>query len=264
VGAHRQRDAGLSAPTRSDRRVLTPDGWLNTGDLGYLLDGRIFVTGREKDMIIVGGRNFWPQDLEYVAESQETVRTGDSMAFSISDDGGERVVLLIQSRELDRSAHPLQHTVRAHQDRVRFINTLNSSTPGAAEDVVGKLSRSRSPHVWRRSKMAGVARRAHRLHASGRIEPRALRCRGQRCDGFIGILRYLTGADTWSVYRRCAGLGTASHGSAVILSMDAGCRIVEGCDAVLHCAWLRGALRGFRRYHVAGTERIASAAAEPV
>jgi fatty-acyl-CoA synthase len=95
--------------------VLTPDGWLNTGDLGYLLDGRIFVTGREKDMIIVGGRNFWPQDLEYVAESQESVRTGDSMAFSISDDGGERVVLLIQSRELDAEARTrLQHTVHAH------------------------------------------------------------------------------------------------------------------------------------------------------
>ncbi len=95
--------------------VLTPDGWLDTGDLGYLLDGRIFVTGREKDMIIVGGRNFWPQDLEYVAESQETVRTGDSMAFSISDESGERVVLLIQSRELDPEARVrLAHTVHAH------------------------------------------------------------------------------------------------------------------------------------------------------
>lgn len=95
--------------------VLTPDGWLDTGDLGYLLDGRIFVTGREKDMIIVGGRNFWPQDLEYVAESQETVRTGDSMAFSISDESGERVVLLIQSRELDPDARVrLAHTVHAH------------------------------------------------------------------------------------------------------------------------------------------------------
>ena len=95
--------------------VLTPDGWLDTGDLGYLLDGRIFVTGREKDMIIVGGRNFWPQDLEYVAECQEAVRTGDSMAFSISDDTGERVVLLIQSRELDPEARVrLQRTVHAH------------------------------------------------------------------------------------------------------------------------------------------------------
>ena len=95
--------------------VLTPDGWLDTGDLGYLHDGHIYVTGREKDMIIVGGRNFWPQDLEHVAESQESVRTGDSMAFSISDDDGERVVLLIQSRELDPAARArLQHTVHAH------------------------------------------------------------------------------------------------------------------------------------------------------
>jgi fatty-acyl-CoA synthase len=95
--------------------VLKPDGWLDTGDLGYLHDGRIFVTGREKDMIIVGGRNFWPQDLEHVAESQESVRTGDSMAFSISDDEGERVVLLVQSRELDPAARArLQHTVHAH------------------------------------------------------------------------------------------------------------------------------------------------------
>ena len=95
--------------------VLKPDGWLDTGDLGYLHDGRIFVTGREKDMIIVGGRNFWPQDLEHVAESQESVRTGDSMAFSISDEVGERVVLLVQSRELDPAARArLQHTVHAH------------------------------------------------------------------------------------------------------------------------------------------------------
>ena len=95
--------------------VLKPDGWLDTGDLGYLHDGRIFVTGREKDMIIVGGRNFWPQDLEHVAESQESVRTGDSMAFSISDEGGERVVLLMQSRELDPAARArLRHTVHAH------------------------------------------------------------------------------------------------------------------------------------------------------
>ncbi|HEY6600098.1 MAG TPA: hypothetical protein VIZ30_12320, partial [Pseudomonadales bacterium] len=95
--------------------VLTSDGWLDTGDLGYLLDGRIFVTGREKDMIIVGGRNFWPQDLEHVAESQATVRTGDSMAFSLTDDAGERVMLLIQSRELDPDARAkLRHTVHAH------------------------------------------------------------------------------------------------------------------------------------------------------
>lgn len=95
--------------------VLTADGWLNTGDLGYLLDGHIVVTGREKDIIVVGGRNFWPQDLEYVAESQPGVRTGDAMAFCHDDGRGEQVVMLIQCRERDDDAREqLRHTVHAH------------------------------------------------------------------------------------------------------------------------------------------------------
>jgi fatty-acyl-CoA synthase len=90
------------------------DGWLNTGDLGYLLEGRIVVTGREKDLIIVGGRNFWPHDLEYVAESQPGVRTGDAMAFSHDAGAGEQVVMLIQCRERDdNTRRRLQQTVRA-------------------------------------------------------------------------------------------------------------------------------------------------------
>lgn len=95
--------------------VLSADGWLNTGDLGYLLDGHIVVTGREKDIIVVGGRNFWPQDLEYVAESQPNVRTGDAMAFCHDDGDGEQVVMLIQCRERDDDAREhLRSTVHAH------------------------------------------------------------------------------------------------------------------------------------------------------
>ncbi|MFI5003029.1 MAG: fatty acyl-AMP ligase, partial [Reyranellales bacterium] len=46
----------------ASREALTPDGWLDTGDLGYMLDGEIVLTGRAKDLIIVNGRNVWPQD----------------------------------------------------------------------------------------------------------------------------------------------------------------------------------------------------------
>jgi fatty-acyl-CoA synthase len=82
--------------------VLADDGWLNTGDLGYMVDGHVFVTGREKDIIIVNGRNLWPQDLEYVAERQDGVRTGDAMAFSlVGADRREEVVMLLQCREQD-------------------------------------------------------------------------------------------------------------------------------------------------------------------
>ncbi len=49
------------------RKALSPDGWLDTGDIGYLVDGDIVVTGRHKDMIIINGRNIWPQDIEHIA-----------------------------------------------------------------------------------------------------------------------------------------------------------------------------------------------------
>jgi fatty-acyl-CoA synthase len=143
--------------------VLTPEGWLNTGDLGYLLDGRIFVTGREKDMIIVGGRNFWPQDLEYVAESQETVRTGDSMAFSISDDTGERVVLLIQSRELDPEARVrLQHTVHAHikTEFGIYCHVELVDAQALPRTSSGKPSRSQARRMYAASLENGLASRA--------------------------------------------------------------------------------------------------------
>jgi fatty-acyl-CoA synthase len=79
--------------------------WVNTGDLAYTVDGSLYITGRAKDMIIVNGRNIWPQDLEAVAESYPGVRPGDAMAFSLHplarDLDGEAVVMLVQYRMLD-------------------------------------------------------------------------------------------------------------------------------------------------------------------
>ena len=70
-------------------RVLSADGWLDTGDLGYFADGQIVITGRAKDLIIVNGRNIWPQDLEWTAEAEaEALRSGDVAAFSV--DRGRR------------------------------------------------------------------------------------------------------------------------------------------------------------------------------
>lgn len=82
--------------------VLDDDGWLDTGDLGYLWKGQIVPTGREKDLIILHGRNIWPQDLEWTVEAEvDGVRPGDALAFSVSDPGGERVIVLVQCRGHD-------------------------------------------------------------------------------------------------------------------------------------------------------------------
>jgi fatty-acyl-CoA synthase len=83
-------------------KALSADGWLNTGDIGYLDGGSLVITGREKDMIIINGRNIWPQDLEFHAEQQPEIRPGDASAISIpASDGSETAVLVIQYRESD-------------------------------------------------------------------------------------------------------------------------------------------------------------------
>ncbi len=82
--------------------ALCEDGWLNTGDIGYQVDGVLTITGRKKDLIIIHGRNIWPQDLEHVAETQPEVRSGDAVAFSAPDNEGEEMcVLMVQCRERD-------------------------------------------------------------------------------------------------------------------------------------------------------------------
>ena len=82
--------------------ALSSDGWLNTGDLGYRADGALYVTGRIKDLMIIKGRNIWPQDLEYLAEQQPEVRTSDASAFTVTDaEENETAVLVVQCRETD-------------------------------------------------------------------------------------------------------------------------------------------------------------------
>ena len=96
--------SGYFGDLKATREVLSPDGWLNTGDLAYRIGNSIVITGREKDLIIINGRNIWPQDLEYHAEQQPAVRTGDASAFSVPDqDGQEQAVMMVQCRESDEN-----------------------------------------------------------------------------------------------------------------------------------------------------------------
>jgi len=91
--------SGYFGDLKLTQEVLTSDGWFNTGDLGYFVKNGLFITGREKDMIIINGRNIWPQDLEFAAEQQPEIRTGDASAFSVpGPDGLEKPVMMVQCR----------------------------------------------------------------------------------------------------------------------------------------------------------------------
>ena len=81
------------------------DGWLRSGDLGYLVDGELVICGRIKDLIIVGGRNVYPEDVERAAATVEGVRAGNVIAFSVGGrKGKESLVVVAESREADLDA----------------------------------------------------------------------------------------------------------------------------------------------------------------
>lgn len=90
------------------------DGWYLTGDYGYTLNGEIFVAGRKKDMIIVGGKNVYPQDLEALAYEVPGIHPGRAVAFGIEDaDSGTEAVVLVA--EVD---------VSSEEERQELANVL--------------------------------------------------------------------------------------------------------------------------------------------
>ncbi len=85
-------------PEETDR-ALKSGNWLDTGDIGFLLGGDLFITGRRTDVIIVNGRNIRAQDIEELAEQQPEVRSREASAFGVdSEDGTTTIVLVIECR----------------------------------------------------------------------------------------------------------------------------------------------------------------------
>ncbi len=128
--------------------VLSGDGWLDTGDIGYCVADSLVVTGRSKDLIIINGRNIWPQDLEHLAELQPEVRPGDALAFAAPGaDGADTPVMVVQCRRIDEGersdlVHRLQGLIHAELGvdchvELAPLHTLPRTSSG-------KLSRSKA------------------------------------------------------------------------------------------------------------------------
>jgi len=126
--------------------VLSADGWLDTGDLGYLIDGNIVVTGRHKDMLIINGRNIWPQDIEAIATRQPELRSGDASAVSIPGPEQEDVaVLIVQCNITDADVeHHLTQRLHREIHEELGINCVIELVPRHTlpRTSSGKLSRS--------------------------------------------------------------------------------------------------------------------------
>jgi fatty-acyl-CoA synthase len=128
------------------------DGWLDTGDMGYLFDGYVYIVGRAKDMIIINGRNYWPQDIEWAIEQLPGFKSGDIAAFSITQAGGQEVAaVLVQCRVTDPSERMgLREAIRA---KVRALTGMNCLVELVAPRTLprtssGKLSRVKARSMY--------------------------------------------------------------------------------------------------------------------
>jgi fatty-acyl-CoA synthase len=150
--------------------VLDKDGWLNTGDIGYRVADRIFITARSKDVIIIKGRNIWPHDMEVIAQRIEGVRLGGVAAFSVSGFGDEELaILVVESREREQDQRDqLDHEITRLMHEHFGINVIiDLVKPGTLPRTSsGKLSRyqSREAFLGRQNTPA--------LHLPGTVEPK--------------------------------------------------------------------------------------------
>ena len=116
---------GLDEESRRDFHATAqgedPTEYLRTGDLGFMLNAELFICGRLKDLIIVGGRNYYPQDLEATAEaSSDLVRPGCSAAFTVdpTHEGGEEVALVMELKDVPGSTEAVEQVCKPLADAV--------------------------------------------------------------------------------------------------------------------------------------------------
>ena len=138
----------LDEPGATDE--VLKENWLNTGDLGYRLRDQLVITGRRKDLIIINGRNIWPQDLELIAENMG-VRTGSAAAFSMHSSDAEEVLMVIECRiaEADDEAALIKKIRTAVRAEFGVDCKVVAAEPRALPRTSsGKLSRVRARQLY--------------------------------------------------------------------------------------------------------------------
>jgi fatty-acyl-CoA synthase len=137
---------GYFADAAATAEVLSADGWLDTGDLGYHLDGGLVITGRRKDLLIIKGRNIWPQDLEGIAGQQVEVRGRAVAAFAVPGaEGEETAVMVVECRvsNADKRAALVERLQSAILEEFGIRCTIELVAPHTLPRTSsGKLSRA--------------------------------------------------------------------------------------------------------------------------
>jgi len=124
------------------------DGWLDTGDMAYMKDGSLYIVGRAKDMIIINGKNHWPQDIEWAIEQLPGFKAGDIAAFSVTTPSGEEApAVLVQCRtSCNDERIKLRDAIKTKVKAITGMSCVVELVPPRTlpRTSSGKLSRSKA------------------------------------------------------------------------------------------------------------------------
>jgi fatty-acyl-CoA synthase len=143
---------GYFRDEESTEACLSDDGWLDTGDMGYMSGGYIFIVGRAKDMIIINGRNHWPQDIEWAVEQLPGFKSGDIAAFAITGPSGEETPAVLvhcrvsDAKERGRLRDEIRERVRAITGITPVVELVPPRTLPRTSS--GKLSRTKARNLY--------------------------------------------------------------------------------------------------------------------
>jgi fatty-acyl-CoA synthase len=120
-------------------------GWLRTGDLGYLADGEVYVSGRIKDILIINGRNYYPQRIEWLVDELPGIRKGSTVVFTRPGASSEEIVVAAETR--DRGEATLKATIisKVSEEFSLSVSDVALVAPGALPKTSsGKLQRRKT------------------------------------------------------------------------------------------------------------------------
>ena len=166
-------------------RTTIKNGWLHTGDLGFLFDNELFVCGRIKDLIIVAGRNYYPSDIESVVSEVAGVRRGRVVAFGLNaanGNGAEGVVVCAETRVKESGREALADEIKS-----LVLESLGLRLNKVVQLPRGSLPRTSSGKLQRN--------KTRELYLGGKLESAA------QNEGKLALLWHLTGSQ-WGFLKK--------------------------------------------------------------
>jgi fatty-acyl-CoA synthase len=135
---------------------LLKGGWLHTGDLGFILNGDLYISGRQKDLVIINGRNYPPQAIEWVVEEIAGIRKGSVVAFSVDGDSTEKLIVIAETTMTDNAeltqavSEQIRSALGLAVDRVVLVG--RGSIPKTSS---GKLQRRKAKALFEGGLLGG-------------------------------------------------------------------------------------------------------------